>query len=142
MEEAILKHCNKCGVDKPATEEFFYRGGQRKCLSSPCITCVRAKAKIYWKERYNQPEYKELRRKWSLSCRYGITLEEYDHLAKEQAFKCAICLKDRPLFVDHAHETGKVRQLLCRDCNSAIGLLCEDKEILARAIAYLGKFEN
>lgn len=65
-----------------------------------------------------------------------------------QGNKCAICGSEetdkrrgklRALAVDHDHETGKVRGLLCGACNKGIGLLKDDAEILRKAAAYLDK---
>lgn len=69
---------------------------------------------------------------------YGISLEEWDAMIIDQSGLCAIC--DSPLrdvATDHDHETGRVRAILCSGCNSGIGLLREDPEILRKAIAYL-----
>ena len=57
---------------------------------------------------------------------YGITLEEYNKLFKEQEGKCVICGRhqselDRTLSVDHNHTTGEIRRLLCRSCNGFLG---------------------
>lgn len=74
---------------------------------------------------------------------YGITLDEYRRMADAQGSRCAICsihASDAPkgkLFVDHAHRTGKVRQLLCGRCNMAIGLIKESADTLRRAAEYL-----
>lgn len=73
---------------------------------------------------------------------YGITQEQYDELFVKQKGKCKICgrhqltLKAR-LAVDHNHETGKVRSLLCTNCNSAIGLVSEDITVLKKMIKYI-----
>ncbi len=77
------------------------------------------------------PKEAYLRRK------YGIGLDEYNVILERQGFKCAICLEDKPLGVDHSHATGLVRQLLCRNCNVALGHLQENPEIMSRAIDYL-----
>jgi Recombination endonuclease VII len=73
--------------------------------------------------------------------RYGITPEEYDQLAEEQAGGCAICGEPcktrRVLSVDHDHTTGAVRGLLCDSHNKAIGLFCDDPTLLMAAAAYL-----
>ncbi|WP_347878324.1 endonuclease VII domain-containing protein [Streptomyces sp. KS 21] len=50
---------------------------------------------------------------------------------------CCICLKAPAVHVDHCHETGRVRGVLCFNCNSAIGKLGDDPDILRRAISYL-----
>lgn len=74
--------------------------------------------------------------------KYGITIEEYDKLLNEQKGCCAICFikqKDigRNLSIDHCHTTGKIRGLLCNNCNASIGLFKEDINILESAINYL-----
>jgi len=53
--------------------------------------------------------------------------------------RCGICSATKILYVDHNHETGVLRGLLCPSCNSAIGLLGESKERFAAAVAYLEK---
>lgn len=76
---------------------------------------------------------------------YGITLDEYNKMREEQNFSCPICGKHEDncgkhkLVVDHCHTTGKVRQLLCAQCNAGIGHLKESESILTSAIAYLRK---
>lgn len=75
--------------------------------------------------------------------KYGITPEYYADLLDIQAGGCAICgaleedQRDGVLGVDHCHETGAVRGLLCENCNRAIGLLQDDPELLRMAIRYL-----
>lgn len=77
---------------------------------------------------------------------YHITLDEYLNLAEKQDFKCALCgqmnfaMKDihsGALVVDHDHQTGKVRGLLCHNCNRALGLLADNKETINKIIPYL-----
>ena len=72
---------------------------------------------------------------------YGITLEEYDARLLKQDSKCAICgAADRRgyrLSVDHDHETGRVRGLLCGNCNLGLGSLKDDPELLEKAAAYI-----
>ena len=69
---------------------------------------------------------------------YKISLEDYKNLCKQQNKLCAICMKKKTLVVDHDHETGKVRGLLCNPCNAAIGFLEDDISLLKKAIGYLG----
>ncbi len=111
-----------------------------------CRTCLEAKPLEEFTTRtgleahYYTPEIgreKHLRRK------YGIGVEEYEALARAQGGVCAICNEFTPtvthptLVVDHDHETGAVRGLLCHSCNVAIGHMRESVEMLQRAIAYL-----
>ena len=68
-----------------------------------------------------------------------MSREDYDHLAAEQNHVCAIChgTGARRLAVDHDHATGKVRGLLCSNCNAGIGLLNEDIDRVLTVIQYL-----
>lgn len=77
---------------------------------------------------------------------FGLTLEAFDALAASQGGLCAICRRPphggkngQVLHVDHDHETGVVRGLLCGPCNTALGLLAEDHERIDRVIHYLTK---
>jgi len=96
-------------------------------------------AQYEWNKR--NPEKTRLAyRKCMLKRRYGITLEQYEAMLESQNGKCAICKGDcltgRNLAVDHDHETGKVRGLLCSKCNQGLGQL-NNIELLQRAIDYL-----
>jgi hypothetical protein len=71
---------------------------------------------------------------------YGITSSDFEKMVSAQAGKCAICLKEQQeevLYVDHCHETGRVRGLLCRLCNFALSNLKDDPAAAARAARYL-----
>lgn len=72
-----------------------------------------------------------------LRAQYGITLEHRDKLLESQNNVCAICLKPGPDAVDHNHITGKVRGILHKKCNSALGMLEDDFENVLRAAKYL-----
>lgn len=70
-----------------------------------------------------------------------MSLEDYDIMFEEQKGVCAICHKKESrkefLSIDHCHETGRVRGLLCTDCNQALGLLKDDTQVMLRAVQYL-----
>lgn len=76
-----------------------------------------------------------------LRYKYGISLEEYDVMFAEQDGACWICQNlcatGQRLSVDHCHDTGVVRGLLCKRCNSAIGMLQEDADLVLRAADYM-----
>lgn len=79
-----------------------------------------------------------------LKTSYGITPEHYEQLLAEQGGCCAVCRGSDPyarhhnLFaVDHDHVTGKVRGLLCAKCNTGIGQLRDDPDLLVAAAAYV-----
>lgn len=69
--------------------------------------------------------------------RVGVDLSRFIELAVQQGGRCAVCLIAERLCVDHDHASGKVRGLLCRKCNCALGLFQDSSVNLARASAYL-----
>lgn len=83
--------------------------------------------------RKNNPDYafqKNLQK-------YGLTVEEYTRMYNDQDWVCALCQNRQAVVVDHCHTTGKVRGLLCRQCNTGIGHLSDSVEMLEKAISYL-----
>jgi hypothetical protein len=72
---------------------------------------------------------------------FGLTIEEYDEMLTAQGGACAICKgvekSGKRLAVDHCHETGRVRGLLCTNCNNAIGGLQDNPTLLRAAADYL-----
>jgi Recombination endonuclease VII len=70
--------------------------------------------------------------------KYGLSTQQYEHLIQKQRGLCAICEKllNKP-HIDHCHLTGRVRGLLCKDCNNALGLFREDVKIMRSAIDYI-----
>jgi len=92
-------------------------------------------------------EYKDS----DLQRRFGISLFDYGQMLLSQGGKCAICKgtdgghrngEPKALAVDHDHNTGKVRGLLCESCNQAIGKLKEDKQVILSSIEYLCSHEE
>ena len=134
------KKCNRCGEVKTAS--LFYRHKRMKDgLFGHCIECHKAYGKRWAAE--NKELRHEIRMKSYLQRTYGISNEEYDKMRHEQGYCCRICSRHESevqhgrLCVDHCHDSGKVRGLLCKKCNSAIGLLGENCDILRAAIEYL-----
>jgi hypothetical protein len=68
--------------------------------------------------------------------RYGLTLDQYHAKLEAQDFCCAICGAADPTDIDHCHKTDRVRNILCRGCNTAIGLLKESPVLFQRALEY------
>jgi hypothetical protein len=95
-----------------------------------------------WKQA-NQAKMVKYSRRNKLKRLFGITPEEYDAMLVAQGGVCAICKAPpgcRRLAVDHDHETGKVRALLCGNCNTGIGKAKESVEMLRAWIDYLQRF--
>lgn len=113
------------------------------------MTEKRRKAAEY-KRGWNKTEAGQrqlVARRVKLRC--GLTIDEYDATYDKQGGRCLICGIEKParyskdrLVVDHCHKTNKFRALLCSKCNTAIGLLGENPNVIANAITYLGLFQK
>ena len=133
-----MRKCRTCGVEKEL-EEFYKSGrkGRPEERHTECKECTKARV------RANQCPIRS--RSNSLSRNYGITLEDYDKMYEQQDGCCAICGTTEPggrwnhFAVDHNHETGAVRELLCQNCNTALGLFQDSSRILHLAANYLDK---
>lgn len=143
------KKCACCGEVKPTTEfSRHHSNGKKWGFYSQCKECKNKKEKKYRQE--NPDKRKITYRKVDLKRKYGMTIEDKKIMLKKQDYKCAVCGEELFLFgdfkdrnkvahVDHNHETGKVRGLLCNDCNRGIGLLKDNPEYLLKAASYLNK---
>ena len=77
---------------------------------------------------------------YALRQKYGISIEEYEQMLATQGGRCAICGESsKRLVVDHCHETGSVRSLLCNRCNLSLGAFEDNVDILMSAIEYLNR---
>ena len=101
--------------------------------------------------RENNPEiFRERQRQYALKSNYGITQEDYQKMVIEQKGLCAICEqvpsewpgRTFTLVVDHDHNSGKVRGLLCNQCNRVLGLFDENPDRFIEAAMYLLKFKE
>ena len=131
-----MKTCNKCKVAKPTTE-FHKCKTNKDGLRGDCNPCRNDYLKVW--SRAN-PEKRRLQK---YRHRYGIDELQYQALLIKQNCRCAICQvpnyahKERYFLVDHDHRTGKVRGLLCRNCNTALGLFQDDFKTIGQAVHYL-----
>lgn len=93
---------------------------------------------------YHKEWYKKNKRKyqnWDYKRRYGVTVEQYDQMLLKQNGLCAICGRvdetGKRLAVDHSHETGKIRGLLCTGCNTGLGKFKDSSQLLNKAATYI-----
>lgn len=125
--------CRRCGEVKPLTA-FHRQPRGPKGRHSWCAQCANA----YYKARRPKAS-STTRARWNLSGRYGLTPHDYATMLDQQAGNCAIC--ELPMVgpkVDHDHETGRVRGLLCHRCNLLlVGI--ENQAFREKAMAYLGR---
>lgn len=126
----------------------------KKGTSKVCIVCRKEYPNSEFLKKSDRPSNRERRSSYCHSCRkeklkenarktlYGVTPEQYKLMVEDQEGKCAICFKDMArACVDHRWSDGRVRELLCVQCNALIGQAYEDITILRNAIAYLEKHE-
>jgi hypothetical protein len=131
-----MKNCNNCKTHLPV-DSF---GSDKSRKDGKSIYCLQCRAELARTARYSKPERG---RTYARYKRYGITKEEYDRLNTKQGGLCAICGTDTPgrnhqtLYIDHDHSTGKVRGLLCCDCNLLLGYAKDNKTVLLKSIKYL-----
>ena len=133
VENKTSKPCSKCGATKQLSE-FHASSKASDGKSSWCKTRANGMARAARKRLYS----KESKRKWQLKTRYNLTPEQVNELLENQGGKCAIC--DYGLIkhhIDHCHNTGSVRGILCHQCNIRLGGW-DDISWRDRAMAYLG----
>jgi len=132
------KVCTRCGEEKPYLE-FNKNSGNKSGLSSYCKECISKHNKKAWKSGIISRDTR-----WR---RAGINMTEelYDAILTQQEGVCAICgavPNGIALSVDHDHETGKVRGLLCHQCNLMLGNAKDDMETLQKGIEYLERWKG
>lgn len=146
----MTKRCRRCEAEKPL-EKFYKSKWHRDGRHAYCIVCHKADG-IERGRRTPEPRRRAVReyhrrnrdkaRNQRLLKEYGISLADYIAMREGQGGVCAICQKKCPkngdtLSVDHDHDTGYVRGLLCNTCNNALGRFKDDPELLRRALSYL-----
>lgn len=123
--------CTECGVFKSASQYSIERDKR-------ALTGVAMRSKC--KQCNEAVKYKSF-----IKRTYDITYEDYEALLISQNYSCAICksrignARSSRLFVDHCHNTAKVRGLLCSNCNHGLGQFKDSPKLLQRAIEYLGQ---
>lgn len=138
-----MKVCRKCLIEQPLSEFHVNNRG----YNTPCRTC---ESKRYYAKRESRLKARAdyvKRNKEKISIqknRAGASIEEFNALFVAQNGCCKICnvhqsKMTRRISVDHCHETGKIRGLLCDKCNVAIGMLKDNISLLESAILYLKK---
>lgn len=123
VEQKESKKCAKCGEEKPAQPEYWTSRDGR--LRGTCRACTNKSA----------IERQRL-------VKFGITADDYNAMYDKQNGCCACCgthqlEQDKSMAVDHCHDTGKIRGLLCFDCNVGIGKLGDNLDGVMNAVKYL-----
>lgn len=161
-----MKTCNHCNKEKELSE-FHKSKNNPDGLTYTCKLCrnreqsdlrmFKYNTDLQYRQKTNQYNNEAQRKRnlknplykinQSLKSRYGITLKEYNEKFIHQKGLCKICNKSetqldlngniKRLHVDHNHKTGKVRGLLCSECNTGIGKFKDDISLLEKVIEYL-----
>ncbi|MFF5551809.1 endonuclease VII domain-containing protein [Streptomyces olivaceoviridis] len=113
------KLCRTCGEIKPHSE-WHRNATASDGLSTRCKACRAVQG-----------------RELHLKRQYGLTEAERDELVTAQGGVCCICLSAPPAHVDHCHETGRVRGVLCFSCNAALGQFKDRPDVIRRAAVYV-----
>lgn len=100
----------------------------------------------YQREYQARPDRKRAARDYYYRRTFGMSADDFDALLEKQGGGCAICEpkpeREASLHVDHHHDTGVIRGILCLGCNQGIGQFQDDPELLERAAAYLRRSET
>lgn len=140
-----MKTCSVCSKSLPASS-YWKRNKSPDGLCVQCKDCMRSRrAERDWQvEKARQMEihgpdrFYEMRRETILKHRYGMTYEDLREMEESQGNKCLSCQSSpKKLHVDHCHDTGRVRGLLCGPCNRALGLMKEDVDSIIRLAEYI-----
>jgi hypothetical protein len=129
-EEENRKRCPDCGAVKPLTD-FPRNKNAKDGRHTYCKPCHNERGRETIERLYGDSRHYHLKR------RYGIGADEFDARVRTQGGVCVICGRENPEHVDHDHDTGVVRGILCFNCNGGLGQFGDDQDRLLNAVAYL-----
>ncbi len=161
---SVLKQCSRCHRDLSRVDGFYWWKGRPKgeckdCTkllarqqntkrdrSSPAVRASRRRR--YYEHKAHAEDGRTEASFFQKFRRHGLTLDQYHALVERQDFCCAICGNEPPpqngrrgnvdnFVIDHDHQTGRVRALLCWPCNAALGNLRDEPEVARKITEYL-----
>lgn len=125
-------------TDEEREEAKRRNAAQRRAARAQETPERRAARLAQRRDREAGPEYKADQKARRFQQKHGVSREDADRMIAEREGRCDICGRtDRRHVVDHCHDTGKVRGILCSQCNSGIGMLGDDLDTLIKAAKYL-----
>lgn len=132
------KTCNECNCTLPL-EDFHKNGLTRQGKVTYSHLCKSCANKKYSDKRKGNEDYLTKSR----VRKYNISVEDFHKMKIEQNNKCFICEETTTkLVIDHCHQSGNVRKLLCSNCNFALGMVKENINTLNNMINYINLFKN
>ena len=132
-----MKECKDCLEVKSLDDFGTRKGGQY--IRTACKLCYNARLKA-WRDQHTTNIEGVIRKGTSLRRKYGISVEQFEDMYISQNGACFTCRVPNDgvlMHVDHDHETGIVRGLLCRKCNFALGLANDDPSLLRTLADYV-----
>lgn len=126
----LCKRCPRCGEIK-INSGFPRNRSSSDGLAAYCKPCHNRVMREIAERLYGG------NRNFLMKRRYGIDVPAFEEMARAQGGRCALCRRRKAIHVDHDHETGRVRAILCFKCNSGLGKLSDDPNLVLRAVAYL-----
>ena len=137
----VLRRCTLCGLEAHTEEDLELFCSHPRSMYGRANKCHKCRRET--RDDYNYDTH----RAYLFKVKYNITLQDYTTMLEGQNNKCLICDTTNPgkkgvFFVDHNHNTGEVRGLLCNNCNSALGKFGDSTKVLLSAIKYLSERGN
>jgi hypothetical protein len=126
-----------CADCEKIYRQWYYQDNKKKISQNVKEYRSKNQSKVkQWTKTYNENN-RAKRKDTRLKYLYGISAAEYRRMWVKQKGLCAICEQYKKLVIDHCHESGRIRELLCKTCNAGIGFFRENTTALDRASAYL-----
>jgi hypothetical protein len=129
IKEETTKKCSKCKLVLPATPDYFYRRKNGKYgLDYICKECKKEWDKVHHRAK-----------------KHDVDTAHFLKMLENQNHKCGICKQTLNFYkyggvhIDHNHKIGEIRKILCFHCNVVLGMVNDNRFILANAIIYLKK---
>lgn len=115
-----------------------YKKLDRKKENERCRILYHKKRNHYLEKNMKyRIKHPETLRSYKLKTKYGISISEYEELYKSQNGKCFLCESKDNLCIDHNHISGKVRSILCKKCNTALGMVNDNSLLLRKMADYI-----
>ena len=145
MTETFVKTCKTCGETKEISLFASQIKRGKEYISLHCRSCDNERKKAYYAA--NPEKLRQKAKKYQLKAKYGLSEEALADMLETSDNRCEICqtpvehgrIELGAAHIDHCHETGKVRGILCSQCNLGLGHFRDNVDYLNNAISYLEK---
>lgn len=145
MPKSLVKTCKTCGETKGTSLFASQIKRGKEYVSLHCRSCDNERKKAYYAA--NPEKLRDKAKKYQLKSKYGLSEKDLAYMLEASDHRCEICntsveygrISLGAAHIDHCHETGKVRGVLCSQCNLGLGHFRDDVTYLENAISYLEK---